>query len=60
MVVKALKGPYMIKTTHLDVKHQTEICAASSAGDETQSLGVKDNEFLTATIITVKGMYNNE
>ena len=45
-MVKALKGSHMIKTTHLDVaKYQTDI---------------KDNEFLTTTTITVKGMYNNE
>jgi hypothetical protein len=47
-----------IKTTHFDVdKDQMEV---SSAGDETQHIGVKDDELPTqSAIITVKGTYNN-
>ena len=49
MMVKALKNPYMIKTTHLDIdKDQTDI----SSADETHSLS-----FTATIIITVKGMY---
>jgi hypothetical protein len=43
-------------------KDQSDTCAASSAGDETRSVGVQDNELPTA-MITVKGiilLYNNE
>ena len=37
---------------------QPTLGAASSAGDEIQSVGVTDDELSTA-IITVKGIYNN-
>ena len=50
------KDSDMIKLTQLDGdKDQSDICAASSAGDETQSAGVTHDELPTATI-TVKGI----
>jgi hypothetical protein len=56
-VVEALDSD-VIKTTHFDVdKDQME---ASSAGDETQSVGVKDDELPTQSAVnTVKGKCNN-
>ena len=50
---EVLKDSYMIKTT--GNKDQRDICAVSSAGNEIQSVGVKDDELPTA-IITVKGI----
>jgi hypothetical protein len=47
-----------IKTTHFDVdKDQMDV---SSTGDETQYVGVKDDELATqSVIIIVKGTCNN-
>jgi hypothetical protein len=57
ILVKALKDS--IKTTQSNVdKDQSDICIASSAGDEIQSAGVKHDE-LPSAIIAVKGMWSN-
>ena len=54
---EVLEDSYVIKTTHFyGNKDQGDICATSSAGDEIQSVGVKDDELSTA-IITVKGIW---
>ena len=53
------KDSDMIKTTHLDDdEDQTDICVASSVGDEIQSVVVKDK--LPTTTISVKGMCSTE
>ena len=58
-MAEALKDSDMIKATQLDGdKDQSDLCAASSAGDETQSAGVIHDELPVASI-TVKGMYND-
>jgi hypothetical protein len=55
-LAKIVKDCDVIKTTHFDGdKYQSDICTASSAGDE--SVGVKEDELPTVTIIVVKGMY---
>ena len=55
-MAKVLKDSDMIKSTQLDGdKDQSDLCAASSIGDETQSAGVTHDELPTASI-TVKGI----
>ena len=53
-MAEALEDSDMIKATQLD-KDQSDLRAASSAGDETQSAGVTHDELPMASI-TVKGM----